>query len=427
MKTHLSLVGAHGGYASKKIPLGGGATVFECLVEAWAHHPDLHLEILAPGPAYPLLDPIFARHNSPYPLHLTSTHPASLSYFDYARFSRRFERATTDFLISRRTPPNAWILANDICEGPDLLRLKAHGYRIITLVHVDVVDFVSRLYLRGRIAPEALTRLWRNMRSFGLTFLAPDILKLIFDKQESAYTGSDLIVVPSQNMKEIVMECYPTVKPSNIEVVHWGYPSLHPPQPPSPQDLSNWKQKWEIMENAFVVLTLSRISPEKGIDRLLSAALLLEKRSPDLSARLHLIIAGGAAYMDGPRYLRKLKQLVSRLRTIRVTFPGHLTGTDKACAFEASDLYAFLSKHESYGLTLSEALATGLPAIVSPEVASKHPPSPHFKTVETSPEALVAELEVCMNLSREKKKFPKKTELFSSASETLLDLIKQRS
>jgi glycosyltransferase involved in cell wall biosynthesis len=51
------------------------------------------------------------------------------------------------------------------------------------------------------------------------------------------------------------------------------------------------------------------------------------------------------------------------LRQVEVDFPGHVTGQAKADQFAEADLYVFPSSHESYGLTLMEAFAAGLPAL----------------------------------------------------------------
>ena len=48
---------------------------------------------------------------------------------------------------------------------------------------------------------------------------------------------------------------------------------------------------------------------------------------------------------------------------IRVIFPGYVTGLRKQAFLRLADLYVFPSKHESYGLTLLEALHAGLPAV----------------------------------------------------------------
>ena len=44
-------------------------------------------------------------------------------------------------------------------------------------------------------------------------------------------------------------------------------------------------------------------------------------------------------------------------------FPGYVTGDRKRAFFALADLYMFPSRHESYGLSLMEALAAGLPAV----------------------------------------------------------------
>lgn len=419
MKRSIQLVGAHGGYNGMKVPLGGGATIFECLVEAWKNHPELSIHMLSPGPAYSEL-----RQNSPVPLSISeTTHPASLGYLDYARFSREFERSSTEHLISRPRKPDSWVIANDICEGPDVPRLKAHGYKVITLVHVDVVDFITSLYLKRRIRPEKLTSGWRFLHRMGVTRLFPDILKLIFDKQESAFAHSDFVVVPSLGMKQTILDCYPYLSSSRVVAIPWGNPSLKPLEPPAPSVLQLWKNRWNIQPDDFVILTLSRISEEKGIDRLLLALIELEKIHPTLASRCHAIIVGDAAYMTGPVYLKHLQRLAGRLKSVRVTFTGHQTGEDKSCAFACAHLYAFLSRHESYGLTLLEALSAGLPALISREVEQRQPPHPHIIPVDTSPSSLAHSLAECVRQDRPSQPDQVAPPLFTEAAGQLLDLM----
>ena len=67
--------------------------------------------------------------------------------------------------------------------------------------------------------------------------------------------------------------------------------------------------------------------------------------------------------MQGQRFLEKLRELAARLKRTRVVFPGYVTGERKRAFLALADLYVFPSRHESYGLTLMEALAAGLPAV----------------------------------------------------------------
>jgi glycosyltransferase involved in cell wall biosynthesis len=76
-----------------------------------------------------------------------------------------------------------------------------------------------------------------------------------------------------------------------------------------------------------------------------------------------LFICGEAAFMQGFQYLEKLRSLAAKLKKTRVIFPGYVTGDRKKAFFALADLYVFPSRHESYGLTLLEALAAGVPAV----------------------------------------------------------------
>ena len=53
-----------------------------------------------------------------------------------------------------------------------------------------------------------------------------------------------------------------------------------------------------------------------------------------------------------------------------VVFAGFIQGEFKHGAFAAAELFALPSMHENFGIAVVEALAYGLPALVTPEVAS---------------------------------------------------------
>ncbi len=78
-----------------------------------------------------------------------------------------------------------------------------------------------------------------------------------------------------------------------------------------------------------------------------------------------LYIAGEPAYMMGERFAENLKRLASKLQRSQIYFVGHTAGARKKALFELIDLYVFPSKHESYGLTLLEALREGKPVLTT--------------------------------------------------------------
>src|SRR5262249_49401337 len=166
------------------------------------------------------------------------------------------------------------------------------------------------------------------------------------------------LIVPSAGMRDVLLRCYPACPPQRIHVLPWGAWDYG-----SPGDAAPLRREFGIPPGARILLTLSRISPEKGQDLLLDALLEWERSGDVPSYPLWLFICGEAAFMQGERFLVALKRRAVRLRRIRVVFPGYVTGERKRAFFALADLFVFPSRHESYGLTLLEALSAGVPAV----------------------------------------------------------------
>lgn len=320
------------------MPLGGGAAVFEHLVEEWSRTRPFELTAVTPAI-----------------LGTSAPSGGELVKFGeraYARFCRDFERASTAEIL-RHDPAQTVVLANDISEGPDFAELGAHGYRVYSIYHVDVVAYVAAIYGRGAIAPETTVRWYRRLR-----WCLPEMAKLVWEKQESSVRYSRGLIVPSEGMRDVLLRCYPDCPPEKIHVLPWGNWNADTPVDPEPL-----RREFGMPENTRVLLALSRISPEKGQDLLLEALLEWERRDDFPIFPLWLFICGDAAFMQGQRFLDKLRELAARLKRTRVVFPGYVTGERKRAFLALADLYVFPSRHESYGLTLMEALAAGLPAV----------------------------------------------------------------
>ena len=114
------------------------------------------------------------------------------------------------------------------------------------------------------------------------------------------------------------------------------------------------------------VLFLSRLHTKKGLDYLADAMALLAPRTPDLQ----LVVAGPD---DGAR--APFEQQVARLGLgERVHVVGPIYGTDKLAALADAACFCLPSRQEGFSMAITEALACGLPAVISaachfPEVA----------------------------------------------------------
>jgi glycosyltransferase involved in cell wall biosynthesis len=133
-------------------------------------------------------------------------------------------------------------------------------------------------------------------------------------------------------------------------------------QPPA---IPGAKQKlhdlYAIPPETPVVLFLSRIHPKKRPDLLLQAISQVAAQNHDC----HLIFAGSGE----AEYLNYLISLVSSLGLAsRVSFAGFVTGKDKALLLQGSDIFVLPSYAENFGVAVAEAMAAGLPAIVTPDV-----------------------------------------------------------
>ena len=111
------------------------------------------------------------------------------------------------------------------------------------------------------------------------------------------------------------------------------------------------------------VLALSRIHPKKGFELLIESFAGLKKRGLFGDWRLVFAGAGDAGYVD------QLKALARRRGLNGDTiFVGWLEGDRKYAALKDASLLAMPSYQENFGISLIEAMACGVPVLVSPHV-----------------------------------------------------------
>jgi glycosyltransferase involved in cell wall biosynthesis len=116
----------------------------------------------------------------------------------------------------------------------------------------------------------------------------------------------------------------------------------------------------EVGEN-LILLFLSRINFKKGLDLLARSFGLIARQRNDV----RLVIAGP----DNEGYGRQVRQWLAEEGVLKYTvFTGMLTGVDKLAAFADADLFVLPSYTENFGIAIIEAMACGLPVVISNRV-----------------------------------------------------------
>jgi glycosyltransferase involved in cell wall biosynthesis len=115
-------------------------------------------------------------------------------------------------------------------------------------------------------------------------------------------------------------------------------------------------QRFPQLRNKRLLLFLGRLHPKKGCD------ILIEAFGQVGDDSVSLVLAGP----DQVGWRTELQQRVDSLKiTERVVFTGMLQGDIKQAALDAADAFILPSHQENFGIAVVEALAAGLPVLIS--------------------------------------------------------------
>jgi glycosyltransferase involved in cell wall biosynthesis len=115
------------------------------------------------------------------------------------------------------------------------------------------------------------------------------------------------------------------------------------------------------LQGKRVALFLGRIHPKKGCDLLIKAFAKVLASDPSW----HLVFAGP----DQTGWQKKLARIAKSLGVAsRITWTGMVSGAMKWGAIQSSEVFVLPSHQENFGIAVAEALAAGLPALVTNKV-----------------------------------------------------------
>jgi len=172
--------------------------------------------------------------------------------------------------------------------------------------------------------------------------------------------GCRKFVAVSHLTRDIFLQEY-AIDPEKVAVIHPGV------------ELSDYRRKNKdgarhavrsslgISENELVMVFASMNFEIKGLDDIIASLGKIQKQSP----RLKLVVAGKG---NAKKY-RKIAGEAGVAENI--VFTGVLSREKLTDLYLAGDLYVMLSKFDTFGMVVLEAMAAGLPVMVSSHVGAK--------------------------------------------------------
>ncbi len=163
--------------------------------------------------------------------------------------------------------------------------------------------------------------------------------------------------------REQFLRAYGEIAPEMVQVVSPGVDAKRFQKLDRTLCRREIREAFGIGADDTVILFVSMNFDIKGLDRLMRALAILKSESPREKFKL-LVVGKGT--------VGKYKGLAARLDIAdRVIFAGVLEKAKLDKAYLASDIFSILSKFDSFGMVVLEAMAASLPVIVSSNVGAK--------------------------------------------------------
>lgn len=128
-----------------------------------------------------------------------------------------------------------------------------------------------------------------------------------------------------------------------------------PPPRPAQELRADFFARFPELRGQRLLLFLGRIHEKKGCDLLIEA---FRRVAPPM----HLVFAGPFANSKLEKQLREMAH------GLEVTFAGPIYGEEKWGVFAVAEAFALTSHQENFGVAVAEALASGVPVLLSDKV-----------------------------------------------------------
>ena len=233
-------------------------------------------------------------------------------------------------LMGAKILPMAAVLVGMICRKKVIIRIE------------------SPIELAQGISAESLQKMGISQSSL--------FSRVIRSVQTRVLRRADSIIAISSEMRENLVAL--GIDPSRVQSIPNGIDT----QKFCPVSLDakiKIRHKLVLPTDKIIVTYTGRLAISKGLPMLVEIWPTLQEKYTDI----HLVLVGSDAATHDSCLSDILQQIRQYQLEQSVTFVGDVDNVDEY--LQASDLYVFPSEYEGFGLSMVEALACGLPAVVT--------------------------------------------------------------
>ncbi len=167
----------------------------------------------------------------------------------------------------------------------------------------------------------------------------------------------------SHLVKEKFLQTYNKINPERVQVVHPGVDAARYRMLDRKLCRREIRERYGVGPDDVVILFVSMNFHIKGLDRLIEALAVLKSQRHREKFKLLVVGKGNT---------RKYTALAGKLNVVEnIVFTGPLQKNELERTYLAGDLFSILSRFDTFGMVVLEAMAASLPVVISSTVGAK--------------------------------------------------------
>lgn len=236
------------------------------------------------------------------------------------------------------------------------------GRKISAAGPFDLIHTHDRIFRADVYTMHGIPHRWwiREVREKGMSLFDRAIARV--EDRLVSQGGCRRFLAVSELTRKIFLDEYP-VDPTRVKVVHPGIDTSPYAKLDRERCRREIRDRFGIVPDETLILFVSMNFAIKGLDHILRGIGSLQRRKP--GGRVRLLVIGRG---DEKAYGRLAREMGLG---DAVVFAGAIQREELPEFYLAGDLFAILSRFDTFGMVVLEAMAAGLPVLISGSVGAK--------------------------------------------------------